>query len=76
MKTSFKDLKERNILSKEQMQNVKGGGTCGFVLRYEDGSREVRCGMNKESVDFFLANSTAVAKNWCCDSCDSTSYCG
>lgn len=32
MKTSFSLLKSRNILSKMQMQNVKGGGTCAVYV--------------------------------------------
>lgn len=30
MKTSFNVLKSRNILTKMQMQDVKGGGTCAL----------------------------------------------
>ena len=32
MKTAFSELKKRNMLSRAEMQNVKGGGTCAFYL--------------------------------------------
>ncbi|MEG2370177.1 MAG: hypothetical protein RSB23_03330 [Alistipes sp.] len=35
MKTSFNELKARNILSKEQMQNVKGGASCAAYVPIE-----------------------------------------
>lgn len=35
MKTSFFELKSRNLLSKAEMQNVKGGGTCAVYVPIE-----------------------------------------
>lgn len=79
MKTSFNELKARNILSKEQMQNVKGGGSCGYIVRYTDGSRESDCNVSQTQAQFIADRTnrpTIAASFWCCDSCASTSYCG
>lgn len=74
MKTSFKELKTRNILSREQMQTVKGGGTCGFAVWTGD-SYIIGCSTSKsEAIDMF--NHFTGHGNWCCDSCGSTWYCG
>lgn len=84
MKKSFKELKERSILSQAQMQSVLGGamtGTCGFILIYSDGNIVKNCNVNKATVDMMLhdremINNDIVESYWCCDSCASTSYCG
>lgn len=76
MNAEFKELKTRNILSKEQMRNIRGGGTCGYYLQYEDGSYDFDCNKPKSEVDHMFNGSSAVIRYWCCDSCGSTFYCG
>lgn len=74
MKTSFNELKTRNILSKEQMQNIKGGGTCGYAVWTGD-SHIIACDVSKTEAQEMLNHFTNHG-NWCCDSCGSTWYCG
>ena len=76
MKILFNELKTRNILSKRQMQHVRGGGgTCGYVGPVVNGSRTVMCNISKEEALFWVGESGNVA-SWCCDSCGTTWYCG
>ena len=77
MKISFNDLKARNILSKGQMQNVRGGstGTCGYMGPVVNGASFVICNISKDEALFWFAEG-ANGSHWCCDSCASTSYCG
>lgn len=74
MKISFNELKERNILSKVEMQNVKGGGTCGFAVWTGD-SYIIDCTTSKQDAIHMVEHFTGHG-NWCCDSCGSTWYCG
>ncbi|MDX9853784.1 MAG: TIGR04149 family rSAM-modified RiPP [Tenuifilaceae bacterium] len=65
---NFNDFKNsKNVLSNEQMKNVKGGGTCG-VLR-TNGS--VVHGYTKQQA---LSDPDMV--RWCCDSCKTASWYG
>lgn len=82
MKTSFKELKTRNILSKEQMQKVQGGGTCKALVPMPQYVTDVDGYFNKNNdlVQARLSKETAIeiaAKyggHWCCDSCDNASW--
>ncbi len=68
---NFDLLKEsRNVLSKAQMREVKGGaGTCGF--RNSNGT--YNCNLSKaEALHMYDGQAGSF---WCCDSCSSTSYC-
>lgn len=76
MKNSFNELKTRNILSKEQMKNIRGGGTCGYYIEYADGSYDADCYRSKAEVDHMVNGTKAQKKYWCCDSCATTFYCG
>lgn len=85
MKKSFKELKERSILSNFQMQNVVGGGnghgSCGYLIIYEDGSSEFSCNVSKDIAIHMITalpdrENSIAETHWCCDSCASTSYCG
>ncbi len=77
MKISFNELKARNILSKVQMQHVRGGssGTCGYMGPKVGGKSTIICGISKEEAMFWFGEGGDGA-HWCCDSCGSTSYCG
>lgn len=59
-----------NALSKSQMREVKGGGTCGY---YNLKSGTVACNVSKSIA---LAGVADHSDYWCCDSCSTTSYCG
>lgn len=83
MKTSFIELKKRNILSKEQMQYVIGGGKCG-VKMVVDGVEHIKCDLSINDVQFVMDCITEgydnpSSFNWCCDSCSQngghSSYC-
>lgn len=74
MKKAFNDLKARNILTKDQMSRVKGGGTCGFAVWTGD-SYIVSCTTSKQDAIDMVEHFTGHG-NWCCDSCASTWYCG
>ena len=76
---NFSNFKNSSsLLSKEQMKNVKGGGTCGYFY----------WGTDEVSTDQFPVSDCGVSKSqamglaganggwWCCDSCGTTSYCG
>lgn len=86
MKKTFNQLRTRNILSKAQMQNVKGGGTCGYKITYPDGSISSNCNLSamdieieRDYVAYLREESdpgTEFKFNWCCDSCHKSSYCG
>ncbi|MEG2370171.1 MAG: rSAM-modified peptide [Alistipes sp.] len=67
------ELKARNILSKEQMQNVKGGasGTCGYFVWTGD-TYIIGYGVSKEEALGKLSH--WGGGNWCCDSCKNTWY--
>lgn len=69
MKTSFSDLKARNILSKPELQQVKGGlpgvqssfgnqrselGTCGVIVRYADGRTNKVCDASSSFIQAVL----------------------
>jgi len=67
---NFSDFKNSgNVLSKEEMSGVKGGGTCGY--KGADGT--IICGISKAGALFML---TDKGDRWCCDSCGTSSYCG
>ncbi|MEG2370173.1 MAG: hypothetical protein RSB23_03310 [Alistipes sp.] len=90
MKTSFNELKARNILSKEQMQNVKGGGTCAFYLPMSLSNTHFRGDIHatggfssgeNDSVYKGVSKEEALRETagisgarWCCDSCDKASW--
>ena len=76
MKVLFNDLKARNILSKVQMQHVRGGGTgtCGYMGPVVHGAPTVICDISKEEALFWFGEGGNGA-HWCCDSCAETSYC-
>lgn len=73
MKTSFNVLKSRNILTKMQMQDVKGGGTCALYVpaEYKDqalhnyaaanGDCEVARGDDKSMIIEGTSKDTALA---------------
>ena len=68
---SFKELKEKNLLTRVEQNNLRGGyptGTCGYLG--SDGSHE--CGVNK---GYALFMHDWLGGWWCCDSCPETSYC-
>lgn len=65
---NFNDFKNsKNVLSNEQMKNVKGGGTCGF----KTSTGTIGCGYTKTEALFMVQD----GGNWCCDSCYKSSYC-
>lgn len=61
MKTSFNVLKSRNILSKMQMQDVKGGGKCALYVpaAYQDQALHNYAAANG-SCDLARGNDTAM----------------
>lgn len=67
-------VEKKNILSKDQMRMMSGGGTCGYTTGVEGGG--IWCGLSKETA--MLAQSN-YGGYWCCDSCasngGSASYC-
>lgn len=80
MSNLFKDLKTRNILSKEQMQSIRGGA-CGVQMIYKGGRKVVNCTLTIQDVQTIMDNisdgeDNPVTFNWCCDSCYKSSYCG
>ena len=76
---NFSDFKNSSsLLSKEQMKNVKGGGTCGYRVEvYDEVSNEswieVGCGVSQSSA---MGLAGHYGGNWCCDNCGTSSYCG
>ena len=64
---NFSDFKNsKNLLTNEQMKNIKGGGTCGYKS-----STGTKCGVSKSEA---LAN-VSQGGHWCCEHCVSSSYC-
>jgi len=76
-KMNFNDFKNsENLLSNEQMKNVKGGsGTCGYLGPVVNGAQTIMCGISYSTAMFMFDGGGGGAR-WCCDSCSSTSYCG
>ncbi len=82
MKTTFNDLKGRNILSKAEMQNVKGGGTCKALIPMPQTATNIDGYFNKNndfvqarlSIEEAKATATQYGGRWCCDSCDNASW--
>ncbi len=76
---NFNDFKNsKNVLSNEQMKNVKGGGTCGYKIVIAEGlSQEtlIECGVSQGKALEMLKMGN-VSANWCCDHCGTSSYCG
>lgn len=80
---NFSDFKKsENLLTKEQMKNVKGGsGTCGYMVTipasYDDPTMGyvtlIDCNVSKRDA---LSMVSLGSGWWCCDSCSTTSYCG
>lgn len=71
-------LKNLNIgqpLSKDEMRNVKGGGTCAYLNPTGNASGGPVVTYN---VSMQEAKETAadVGGRWCCDSCNSASWYG
>ena len=65
----FNQLKESNsTLRKEEMKNVRGGGSCGF----KSSSGTINCNVTKTEALFMVQG----GGHWCCESCASTTYCG
>ena len=75
-KLSLKNLKleANDMLQRNQLKTVlggyggSGGGTCGYNNAYG-----WDCNVTKEVAKGEYDN---YGGNWCCDSCDTTSYCG
>ena len=64
----FSELKKRNLLSNESMSAVRGGGSCGYYT----GDGKIRCNVAKSEA---LNEVAAHGGHWCCDSCESSTYC-
>ncbi len=75
---NFSELKTRDLLTKAQMQSVKGGGTCGYKGPVVNGKPTIICNLPKQVALFFFEGSEEGG-HWCCDSCasngGSASYC-
>ena len=75
---NFSDFKNSgNVLSKEQMSAVKGGGTCGYKITMGEGefqSTKVECNVSLEDVKIALKLAN-ISRNWCCEHCGTSSYC-
>lgn len=77
---SFKDLTgiQAKKMVADEMKSIRGGaGTCGVAIWSggPGGSWMTGCGMSKSEVMSFYSEYSGP-KNWCCDSCGSTWYCG
>lgn len=69
---NFNDLKNGgNVLSATQMKNVKGGGTCGYRVVI-NGKEYIDCNKSKKHA---TDRANESGGNWCCDSCNTSSYC-
>lgn len=58
---NFSELKTRNLLTKAQMQSVKGGGTCGYKGPEVDGKPTIICNLTKQEALFFFEGSEGGA---------------
>ncbi len=58
----FKNSK--SALRNDQMKDIKGGGTCGFITA----SGTIGCNYTKAEVLFMVQD----GGHWCCDSCSSS----
>ncbi len=70
---NFSELKNSSfVLSKENMKQVKGGGTCG----YKTSTGTIECGVSKDEALHMVTDQEGnIHGNWCCDSCGGSSYC-
>ena len=69
MKKSILNLEGVEVLSKKQMKNVEGSGTCA----YTDGDGIVRTGISKATALSLMSMSGSGA-HWCCSSCGSATW--
>jgi hypothetical protein len=73
-------LHKAKIMTAPQMKHITGGyddgesGTCGVAIWSGD-SWMIGCGLSKSYIDS-IWDLYSGPKNWCCDSCSSTWYCG
>jgi len=66
---NFNQFKNSNsVLRKDQMKDIKGGGTCGF----KSSTGTVGCNVSKAGALHMVAD----GGYWCCESCGISSYCG
>ncbi|MCM1301252.1 MAG: hypothetical protein NC226_05985 [Bacteroides cellulosilyticus] len=73
MKT-FNELKSRNMLSKAEMLNIKGGkkGTCAVML---DNNRElIARDISIWDVQYVMDAGGYTSLRWCCDSCSKATW--
>jgi natural product precursor len=67
MKSKFGNFSGK--LSREEMKTVVGGGTCGW-----SGGGQHDCNVSK--AEALHMSSSHPDGYWCCDSCNTSSYCG
>jgi len=71
MKWSLSEIESENVLSKNELFLLTGGGTCGFRV-WAYGKWQIDCGVAKSDALLAVEN---WGGNWCCDSCGTSTYC-
>lgn len=74
---NFSDFKQNksNLIDKNQMSKIKGGGgTCGYMGPDVNGQSTVICSISYDEAMFWFGEG-GNGSHWCCDSCGSSSYC-
>lgn len=63
-------LTSEEVLQRSQMKKITGGygGTCGYITA--NGTNF--CGVSRSTAE----SNAGAGGHWCCDRCNTTSYCG
>jgi hypothetical protein len=67
------------ILKSDELLSLRGGtGTCGYHCWHSQGADYHGCGYSLSEVNEIMAwyEESGYECNWCCDSCDTSTYCG
>ena len=79
MKLKSLSINPSKFLNNQELIQLRGGysiGTCGIKALRVDGTYFIECNIHYDVVNEIYNNFGDTEKYWCCDSCNTSTYCG